>query len=164
MARPLRLEYEGAVYHLTRRGNERGAIFRDDRDGGRFVQILGLVGAGCRWVIHSYCLMVVPPIVGRLGWSKSRVHKRGPSLVVPERFRRNPPEGPQVFPIAVKAASPGRLPPALFMGRAPWVGVLCRLPRSGPESFPPSQRHTGCTRSTGRWRCHGSRCAGGWNQ
>jgi hypothetical protein len=32
MARPLRLEAEGAVYHVIARGNERKAVFRDDRD------------------------------------------------------------------------------------------------------------------------------------
>jgi len=32
MARPLRIEWPGALYHLTDRGNERQAIFRDDRD------------------------------------------------------------------------------------------------------------------------------------
>jgi REP element-mobilizing transposase RayT len=36
MARPLRIIYEGAVYHVTLRGNERRAIFRDDRDRERF--------------------------------------------------------------------------------------------------------------------------------
>ena len=34
MARPLRIEYEGAHYHVSTRGNERKAIFRDDRDRG----------------------------------------------------------------------------------------------------------------------------------
>ena len=33
MVRPQRIEYEGAVYHVTARGNERRAIFLDDRDG-----------------------------------------------------------------------------------------------------------------------------------
>gem|GEM_PF-5107411 len=32
MARPLRIEYEGAVYHITSRGNAREAVFRDDQD------------------------------------------------------------------------------------------------------------------------------------
>src|SRR6266540_2691259 len=32
MARPLRIEYGGAHYHVTSRGNERKAIFRDDTD------------------------------------------------------------------------------------------------------------------------------------
>ena len=32
MARPLRIEYDGALYHVTSRGNERGPIFNDDSD------------------------------------------------------------------------------------------------------------------------------------
>ena len=40
MARPLRIQYPGAVYHVTCRGNERGDIFKDDADRKRFIQIL----------------------------------------------------------------------------------------------------------------------------
>ena len=40
MARSLRIEYPGAVYHVTCRGNERSAIFRDDRDRESFLDIL----------------------------------------------------------------------------------------------------------------------------
>jgi putative transposase len=57
VARPLRLEYEGAVYHVTSRGNERSAIFRDDRDRAKFLEILGSVVSGSRWILHGYCLM-----------------------------------------------------------------------------------------------------------
>ena len=37
MARPLRIQYEGAVYHVTCRGNERKDIFKDDADRERFL-------------------------------------------------------------------------------------------------------------------------------
>ena len=37
MARPLRVEYEGAIYHVTVRGNGRRAIFLDNRDRQRFL-------------------------------------------------------------------------------------------------------------------------------
>src|SRR5450759_4377093 len=60
MVRPLRLEYEGAVYHVTSRGNERAAIFRDDRDRARFLEILGSVVSSARWAFHAYCLMGQP--------------------------------------------------------------------------------------------------------
>src|SRR5260221_2993059 len=43
MARPLRIEYPGAVYHLTSRGNERKAIFRADADREAFLAFLGKV-------------------------------------------------------------------------------------------------------------------------
>ena len=40
MSRPLRIQYPGAVYHITCRGNERKDIFRDDDDRGRFLEVL----------------------------------------------------------------------------------------------------------------------------
>jgi REP element-mobilizing transposase RayT len=43
MARPLRIEFPGAVYHVTSRGNERRPIVRDDQDREKFVEILGQV-------------------------------------------------------------------------------------------------------------------------
>jgi hypothetical protein len=42
MPRPQRIEYEGAVYHVTARGNERRAIFHDDADRERFLCVLGV--------------------------------------------------------------------------------------------------------------------------
>jgi putative transposase len=42
MARPLRIEYSGAVYHVTSRGNARQAIFRDDRDRQRLLAVLAV--------------------------------------------------------------------------------------------------------------------------
>ena len=40
MARPLRVEFEGALYHLTGRGNARERIFADDEECAEFVQLL----------------------------------------------------------------------------------------------------------------------------
>ena len=40
MARPLRVEFEGAIYHLCTRGNARQRIFRDDRDRAHFLDLL----------------------------------------------------------------------------------------------------------------------------
>jgi len=37
MARPIRIEYEGAVYHVTLRGNDRKAIFKKDEDREQFI-------------------------------------------------------------------------------------------------------------------------------
>ncbi len=41
MARKLRMEYPGAIYHIMNRGDRREAIFRDDRDRKRFISTLG---------------------------------------------------------------------------------------------------------------------------
>ena len=57
MARPLRVEYDGAVYHVTSRGNERRAIFKDDQDRELFLNILKVVNDRFHWLCHAYCLM-----------------------------------------------------------------------------------------------------------
>ncbi|MGQ0696519.1 MAG: hypothetical protein ACT4OL_13235 [Nitrospiraceae bacterium] len=41
MARPLRLEFPGALYHLTARGNAQQPIFLDETDRHQFVRLLG---------------------------------------------------------------------------------------------------------------------------
>ncbi|MEH8019592.1 transposase [Rheinheimera muenzenbergensis] len=57
MARPLRLEFAGALYHITSRGNERKAIYFDDTDFELFLALLGKVCEQYNWVVHAYCLM-----------------------------------------------------------------------------------------------------------
>ncbi len=51
MARPLRIEYEGAVYHVTSRGNGRQNIYIDDDDRRAFLQ-------GLRDVVERFNLMI----------------------------------------------------------------------------------------------------------
>jgi len=57
MARPIRVEYEGAVYHVTARGNDRRAIYRDDGDRERFLETVGQCVEQFGVVVHAYCLM-----------------------------------------------------------------------------------------------------------
>jgi len=57
MARPLRIEYPGAIYHVTSRGNARQSIYQDDKDRQRFLGILDDVVKRFNWICHSYCLM-----------------------------------------------------------------------------------------------------------
>lgn len=57
MARPLRIEYPGAVYHLTARGNARQDIFIDDTDRTIFLEILSETVTRYHWLCHAYCLM-----------------------------------------------------------------------------------------------------------
>jgi putative transposase len=57
MARPLRIQYAGAVYHITARGNEKKAIFKEDRDRKSFLDILANVEKRYHWLCHTYCLM-----------------------------------------------------------------------------------------------------------
>ena len=57
MARPLRIEFEGALYHITSRGNAREKIFLDDEDRSVFLATLGETVARFGWICHAYCLM-----------------------------------------------------------------------------------------------------------
>ncbi|MBK6403726.1 MAG: transposase [Holophagales bacterium] len=57
MARPLRLEHPGAIWHVTARGNERGDVFRDDVDREEFLSVLGRTVSLYGWRLHAYVLM-----------------------------------------------------------------------------------------------------------
>jgi putative transposase len=57
MARPLRIEYPGALYHVTSRGDHQEAIFEDDQDRRAFLNILGEVISRFQWRCYAYCLM-----------------------------------------------------------------------------------------------------------
>jgi putative transposase len=57
MARPLRIEYPGAFYHITSRGNEHKDIFKSKRDREKFLSYLESASQRYRAVIHIYCLM-----------------------------------------------------------------------------------------------------------
>jgi len=57
MARPLRIEFAGALYHLTSRGDRREAIYEDDEDRQRFLDTVAEVVERYNWVCHAYCLM-----------------------------------------------------------------------------------------------------------
>lgn len=57
MARPLRIEYPGAFYHVTARGNEQKDIFKSQRDREKFLLYLEMATQRYDAVIHAYCLM-----------------------------------------------------------------------------------------------------------
>jgi len=57
MARPLRIEYPGAFYHITARGNERKHIFKSSKDREKFLSCLASAAERYQAVIHVYCLM-----------------------------------------------------------------------------------------------------------
>jgi hypothetical protein len=72
MARPLRLEAEGAVYHVIARGNERKAVFRDDRDRQEYLDRL----IRCRGAVWTAGSGVLPD-----GW-EDEVSRAVPVLLV----------------------------------------------------------------------------------
>ena len=57
MARPLRIEFPGGIYHVTSRGNAKQAIFIGDEDRGQFLDLLSIVVERVNWLCHAYCLM-----------------------------------------------------------------------------------------------------------
>src|ERR1043166_8203158 len=57
MARPLRIEYPGAIYHVLSRGDRRQRIVRNDADRNLFLDLLGRTCQKTAWEIHAYCLM-----------------------------------------------------------------------------------------------------------
>jgi len=57
MARPLRIEYPGAVYHITSRGNEKKPVYKDEADRENFLSTLHQVNKRYNWLCHAYCLM-----------------------------------------------------------------------------------------------------------
>ena len=57
VARKLRVQYPGAIYHVMNRGDRREPIFKDDEDRRRFLETLGQACQKTGWQVHAYCLM-----------------------------------------------------------------------------------------------------------
>jgi len=57
MARPLRIAYENALYHVINRGHRREAIFTDDKDREEFLSRLAVAQIRFNLTVHGYCLM-----------------------------------------------------------------------------------------------------------
>ena len=67
MARKLRVEYPGAVYHVMNRGDRREPIFQDNADRKRWVETLGEACAKTAWQVHAYVPM---PIIFIWWWRR----------------------------------------------------------------------------------------------
>jgi REP element-mobilizing transposase RayT len=57
MARKLRVQYPGAIYHVMNRGDRRDPIFNDDKDRLLFLDTLAEACQKTDWQIHAWCLM-----------------------------------------------------------------------------------------------------------
>lgn len=57
MARPLRVLFPGAFYHVTSRGNNRARVFRAAADYESFLDVLGQVVDRYGWLCHGYCIL-----------------------------------------------------------------------------------------------------------
>jgi REP element-mobilizing transposase RayT len=104
MSRPLRIEYPGAVYHVTARGDARRKIFCDDKDRLLFLGVLASIVSRFHWLCHAYCLMnnhyhlIVETPEGNL--SRGMRHLNG---VYTQRFNRRHRKPGHVFQGRYKA-------------------------------------------------------------
>jgi len=57
MARPLRVEYPGAFYHVINRGNSQEKLYKSPRDYKKFLQYLEKAAERFAVIVHTYCLM-----------------------------------------------------------------------------------------------------------
>jgi putative transposase len=57
MSRPLRIEFDGAFYHICARGNERKAIFKENKDKKHFLHLLEFAHSKYQATFHAYVLM-----------------------------------------------------------------------------------------------------------
>jgi putative transposase len=57
LARPLCIEFPGALYHVTAQGNAQQDIFLDNEDRQRFLGVLARVVSRFQLLLHTYCLM-----------------------------------------------------------------------------------------------------------
>jgi len=71
MARPLRIEFPGALYHVIARGNERRAVFRDDADREFYLRRLEHYREKFGFSVWAYCLMDNTSISGSK-WGRCR--------------------------------------------------------------------------------------------
>ena len=118
MARPLRIEYPGALYHVTSRGNARADIVGDDGDRQIFVDTLSATVDRFGWLCHAWCLMdhhyhvlVVTPAPNL---SRGMRHLNG---VFTQRLNRRHGRVGHVFQGRYKA---------ILVERAPHLLELCR--------------------------------------
>jgi hypothetical protein len=64
MARPLRIDYPGAFYHVINRGQSRRDIFLEDKGRQTFLDLLAEIARLWKIEIHAYCLMGSLPSTG----------------------------------------------------------------------------------------------------
>ena len=87
MARKLRIQYPGSIYHVMNRGDRREPIFHDDQDRLRFLETLAETCAKTTWRTNAYCLMAnhfhavvetpQPNLVAGMKWLLGTERRRG---------------------------------------------------------------------------------------
>ena len=137
MARPLRIEFPGALYHVTSRGNGRAAIYLDNRDREAFLDVLGVVCERMQWICYAYCLMtnhyhlVVETQEGHLSRGMRQLNR-----VYTQRFNRHHGRVGHVLQGRYKA---------ILVDRDPYLLELSRYVVLNPA-------RAGMVKSPGHWR------------
>ena len=85
MARPLRITYPGAFYHVTPRGNERKVIFKSKRDRGKFLDYFESATQRYDAAILVFCLLC-----NRESFTKFKIEKNSNRSRVMVKNRNNP--------------------------------------------------------------------------
>ncbi|RLA43226.1 MAG: addiction module toxin RelE [Gammaproteobacteria bacterium] len=136
MARPLRIEFSGALYHVTSRGDGREDIYLDEEDRELFMLVLGEVCDLFNWSVHSWCqmtnhyhLLVETP---DSNLSKGMRYLNG---VYTQRFNRKHSRVGHVFQGRYKA---------ILVEKEPYLQELCRYIVLNPV-------RAGMTKSAERW-------------
>ena len=94
MARPLRIELAGGLYHVTSRGDGREDIFLDDADRLAWMALFGQVCQRFNWICHAGCLMdnhchIVVETIGRWCSSSGVLLAYSFSSVTRQEFRNS---------------------------------------------------------------------------
>ena len=78
MARPLRPEFSGALYHITSRGDRREDIYYNNSDRALFLEILEHTCQRYNWICYAHCLMINHVLCGtpHKTWSSSTSIRR----------------------------------------------------------------------------------------
>lgn len=146
MPRKLRVEYAGALYHVTNRGNRGAAICEDDEDRTRFLATLSEAAAKTGWAVHAFCLLAdhfhlvletpQPNLVAGMRWFLStytnRFNRRHQANghVFAGRYRAVPiaPSGPFLEQacahVHLNPARAGLLTPAQPLTAYPWNSLV----------------------------------------
>lgn len=137
MARPLRIEYEGAVYHITSRGNAGQKIFHDHADRQVFLDLLLSIVERFNWRCHAYCLMgnhyhlVIETPEGNLSRGMRQLNG-----VYTQRFNRSHGTGGHLFQGRYKA---------ILVEKDSYLLAVCRYVVLNPV-------RAGLVRGPGQWK------------
>ncbi|MSU47496.1 MAG: transposase [Opitutus sp.] len=157
MARKLRLEYPGAVYHVSSRGHGGAAIFRRDAMKTAFLQCLATSAEKAGWVVHAWCVLPdryhvclqtpQPNLVEGMHWLQAsfafrfNLDRRGRGPIFHGRYKAQPvaPEsvGAVCHSIVLKPVQSGMVKTG-SLAKWPWTSVPALVdPSRRPVGFSP---------------------------